>query len=206
LGGRAPMLAAPYQAHPAQGLRIRAGRQGVTEGQGGMWALRMGIKAVEHFEGGFQLSDEVQAALTEHLTSDKMDLTVEKQAHAAAAEFTGKLFQPVPYSVQTPHGMPADFEQYFLNPDYAIINVPPQIMFEAKCFKPSRLCAVYALKGVDPVHREAILSQKEAVSRRGVAPAPPRGGSPWAGMGGAMADASRMDPVDDDADLDSMVV
>eukprot|EP00283_Hemiselmis_rufescens_P005820 CAMPEP_0173424276 /NCGR_PEP_ID=MMETSP1357-20121228/4213_1 /TAXON_ID=77926 /ORGANISM="Hemiselmis rufescens, Strain PCC563" /LENGTH=139 /DNA_ID=CAMNT_0014387465 /DNA_START=1 /DNA_END=420 /DNA_ORIENTATION=- len=139
-----------------------------------------------------------------------MDLTVEKQAHAAAAEFTGKLFQPVPYSVATPHGMPSDCEQYFLNPDYAIINVPPQIMFEAKCFKPSRLCAVYALKGVEDAQREKILQERESLRARSDASsqrmAAAGGTQPWKGMGGAIAEASRMTPVDDDSDLDGMVV
>ncbi len=54
--------------------------------------------------------------------------------------------QPVPYSESTPHGMPQEFEDYYLNPDYAIINVPPLTMFDAKCFKPARLCAVYELQ------------------------------------------------------------
>ena len=40
-------------------------------------------------------------------------------------------------------GMPAEYEQYLEDPNYAIINVPPNFMFKAKIFKPSRLCAVY---------------------------------------------------------------
>lgn len=59
----------------------------------------------------------------------------------------GILFQPVPYSVATPHGMPPEIEQYYKNADFAIINIPPQIMFKAKCAKPSRLCAVFRVQG-----------------------------------------------------------
>jgi hypothetical protein len=62
-------------------------------------------------------------------------------------EFTGLLFQPVPYSQSTPKGMPAEFEQYYASTAHAIINVPPNFMFKAKVFKPSRLCAVYRKVG-----------------------------------------------------------
>jgi hypothetical protein len=39
--------------------------------------------------------------------------------------------------------MPAEYEQYLEDPAYAIINVPPNFMFKAKIFKPSRLCAIF---------------------------------------------------------------
>ena len=58
-------------------------------------------------------------------------------------KFTNLLFQPVPYSQNTPKGMPAEFEQYHNSDEYIIINVPPNFMFQAKIFKPSRLCAIY---------------------------------------------------------------
>lgn len=58
-------------------------------------------------------------------------------------EFADVLFQPVPWSPTTKKGMPAEFERYHANADYNIINVPPNFMFQAKIFKPSRLCAVY---------------------------------------------------------------
>ena len=48
---------------------------------------------------------------------------------------------------RNPHGwlqgMPAEYEQYLEDPAYAIINVPPNFMFKAKIFKPSRLCAIF---------------------------------------------------------------
>ena len=53
-----------------------------------------------------------------------------KHGKRESAEYLGLLFQPVPYSVTTPHGMPREFEKYYKNPDFAICNVPPQFMFK----------------------------------------------------------------------------
>ena len=39
--------------------------------------------------------------------------------------------------------MPKEFEIYHRSTDHLIINVPPNFMFQAKIFKPSRLCAIY---------------------------------------------------------------
>ncbi len=61
----------------------------------------------------------------------------------AAVAFADVLFQPVPWSPATRKGMPQEFERYHGSPEFAIINVPPNFMFQAKIFKPSRLCAVY---------------------------------------------------------------
>jgi hypothetical protein len=36
--------------------------------------------------------------------------------------------QPVPYSEQTPHGMPREFEEYHLSTDYGIVNIPPTVL------------------------------------------------------------------------------
>ena len=57
--------------------------------------------------------------------------------------FADMLFQPVPWSVATKKGMPAEYEAFHANENYTIINVPPNFMFQAKIFKPSRLCAIY---------------------------------------------------------------
>jgi hypothetical protein len=65
----------------------------------------------------------------------------------AELEFSGQLFQPVPWSPTTKKGMPTEFEQYHNNPEFVIINVPPNFMFSAKVFKPSRLCAIYRRTG-----------------------------------------------------------
>jgi hypothetical protein len=60
--------------------------------------------------------------------------------------FTEMLFQPVPWSVHTKKGMPAEFEKFLDDSRYVFINVPPNFMFKAKIFKPSRLCAIYETK------------------------------------------------------------
>ena len=64
----------------------------------------------------------------------------------SAVEFADVLFQPVPWSPATKRGMPTEYERYLDDPAYNIINVPPNFMFQAKVFKPSRLCAVYHVK------------------------------------------------------------
>jgi hypothetical protein len=66
----------------------------------------------------------------------------------------GEVFQPVPWSPDTRFGMPRSFEVYHNNPEYAICNVPPVTMFTAKCFKPSRLCAVYKVQGQSRAERK----------------------------------------------------
>ena len=59
--------------------------------------------------------------------------------HVAA----GMLFQPVPWSVNTKRGCPPQYEQFLDSPSHVVINVPPNFMFQAKIFKPSRLCTIY---------------------------------------------------------------
>ena len=61
--------------------------------------------------------------------------------------FADILFQPVPWSPTTKRGMPVEFERYLDDPACNIINVPPNFMFQAKVFTPSRLCAVYYVRG-----------------------------------------------------------
>ena len=75
-----------------------------------------------------------------------MLLKVARQSHPEEGprlEYTGILFQPVPWSVQTKKGMPVEYEKYLEDPQYVFINVPPNYMFKAKIFKPSRLCAIF---------------------------------------------------------------
>lgn len=86
---------------------------------------------------------------------------VAKQAKRESAEYMGILFQPVPYSVATPHGMPEEIEEYYKNPDFAIINIPPQVMFKAKCAKPSRLCAVFRVQGGVREEEEPVIPKKQ---------------------------------------------
>lgn len=103
----------------------------------------MKIKVIENFDGGFTLDPQVKAILFSLLTGENFIQQVAEQANSQAVTFTEILFQPVPYSPGTPKGMPADLEQYHQSPEYLIINVPPNFMFAAKIFQPSRLCAIY---------------------------------------------------------------
>jgi hypothetical protein len=106
----------------------------------------MKIKVVENFDGSFQIDRDAQETLFGLLTGEKFIGQVADQAQCRSLVFTEILFQPVPYSPGTPKGMPAELEQYYQSPDYLIINVPPNFMFAAKIFQPSRLCAIYEKK------------------------------------------------------------
>ncbi|MGB3535753.1 MAG: hypothetical protein WBA13_19825 [Microcoleaceae cyanobacterium] len=103
----------------------------------------MRLKVIENFDSSFTLNSEAQAQLFALLTSVAFLNQVCQQLDVDKLEFTELLFQPVPYSTQTPKGMPAEFQAYYDSEDYIIINVPPNFMFQAKIFKPSRLCAIY---------------------------------------------------------------
>jgi hypothetical protein len=107
------------------------------------------IRIVENFDTRFTLNPEAKAALFELLRSEgflaQLAMQLVTQLQGKHAEFTELLFQPVPYSATTPKGMPSEFEPYFESADHAIVNVPPNFMFKAKIFSPSRLCAVYRL-------------------------------------------------------------
>jgi hypothetical protein len=103
------------------------------------------IRVVESFDTSFTLRPETKEALFALLRSESFQLQIASTFNVEALEFTELLFQPVPYSAQTPKGMPAEFESYYESKDHAIVNVPPNFMFKAKVFSPSRLCAVYRL-------------------------------------------------------------
>ncbi len=105
----------------------------------------MGLRIIESFDGSFTLEPDAKSVLFSLLTSEDFLGKIAKQLNYPHLEFTELLFQPVPYSTATPKGMPPEFEQYHDSNDYAIINVPPNFMFQAKIFNPSRLCAVYRL-------------------------------------------------------------
>ncbi|KAI5078545.1 hypothetical protein GOP47_0006216 [Adiantum capillus-veneris] len=114
------------------------------------WApspTRMGLKVVHTYDASFELKPECEEMLHTLLDSPTFRRQVSGQAPETNTsfeyEFTGELFQPVPWSVTTRHGMPQEFEKYFNHPEYAIVNVPPNFMFKAKIFRPSRLCAVF---------------------------------------------------------------
>ena len=102
----------------------------------------MPLRIIEHFDSSFTLAPEAKATLFSLLTSEAFIQQICQQMQCEI-EFAELLFQPVPYSAATPKGMPAEFEKYHESNEYIIINVPPNFMFKAKIFKPSRLCAVY---------------------------------------------------------------
>jgi hypothetical protein len=103
----------------------------------------MGLRIIEHFDGSFDLAPEIKTQLFELLNSPAFLHQVAQAMQWQGSEFTELLFQPVPYSTATPKGMPAEFEKFQTSPDHTIVNVPPNFMFKAKVFKPSRLCAIY---------------------------------------------------------------
>lgn len=103
----------------------------------------MNLKVIENYDSGFVLEPEAQATLFELLNHTSFIQQICQQTQSQHLEFTGLLFQPIPYSKNTPKGMPPEFEVYHHSPDYLIINVPPNFMFKAKIFQPSRLCAIY---------------------------------------------------------------
>ena len=103
----------------------------------------MKLKIVESFDTSFTLEPEAKETLFSLLTNETFLAQVSRQGKAAKVEFTQLIFQPVPYSKATPKGMPQEFEPYYQSEDHLVINVPPNFMFKAKIFKPSRLCAIY---------------------------------------------------------------
>ncbi|MGB5898152.1 MAG: hypothetical protein WBD58_01145 [Geitlerinemataceae cyanobacterium] len=103
----------------------------------------MSLKIVENFDAHFTLEPEAKSLLFALLADPLFLQQVSEQIAGQKIEFTELLFQPIPYSTATPKGMPAEFEPYHNCDDYLIVNVPPNFMFKAKIFKPSRLCAIY---------------------------------------------------------------
>lgn len=103
----------------------------------------MPLRIIEHFDSSFTLAPEAQAALFSLLQGETFKSQLLGQIEGKTVEFTELLFQPVPYTTATPKGMPPEYEKYHADDKYIIINVPPNFMFQAKIFKPSRLCAIY---------------------------------------------------------------
>jgi hypothetical protein len=103
----------------------------------------MPLRIIENFDSSFTLDPDAKATLFSLLQGEGFLQQICQQMKCEKIEFTELLFQPVPYSTTTPKGMPAEFEQYHESDDHFIINVPPNFMFKAKIFQPSRLCAIY---------------------------------------------------------------
>lgn len=102
----------------------------------------MPLKIIEHFDSSFTLPPEAKETLFSLLQGEAFLQQICQQLQCDL-EFTQLVFQPVPYSTATPKGMPAEFESYHKSDNHVIINVPPNFMFKAKIFQPSRLCAIY---------------------------------------------------------------
>jgi hypothetical protein len=103
----------------------------------------MKLKIVDNFDASFTLAKDNREKLFTLLTNEKFLAEISQHLEGTEVEFTELLFQPVPYSLATPKGMPPEFEHYHNCDDYLIINVPPNFMFKAKVFQPNRLCAIY---------------------------------------------------------------
>ena len=103
----------------------------------------MGLKIVKNFNASFTLEPKAREILFNLLNNKSFTEQISQRLHETEIRFTEMLFQPVPYSQHTPKGMPREYEQYHNCDEYIIINVPPNFMFQAKIFQPSRLCAIY---------------------------------------------------------------
>lgn len=134
-------------SHGLAALGVRGRSVGERNGRGDAFVVRMGIRAVESFDATFQLTAESDQLLRSMLMSESFLKQVGRDCSLVEdvkPEFTGEIFQPVPWSQTTKHGMLPEYEKYYHDKEnYVIVNVPPQIMFKAKIFKPSRLCAIF---------------------------------------------------------------
>ncbi|CAM9920050.1 unnamed protein product [Ascophyllum nodosum] len=170
----------------------------------------MAIKAVESYNADFELEEKTATTLDGYLRHPDMIAEVCKQFDCERAEYMGEIFQPVPYSSATPRGMPTDIEdKYFLNEQYGIANIPPVVMFNAKIFKPSRLCAVYRIDGMSDAARQAFQERAGRVRENDRQKKDESElESEWDDIGSAFAEVHKMSlgSQDDDLDLDSMVV
>lgn len=105
------------------------------------------LKIIDHFDGRFRLAPNAKTTLFGFLQGESFLQQIAQQLQCQQVEFTELVFQPTPYSQGTPKGMPPEYEPYHESSDFAIINVPPNFMFKAKIFNPSRLCAIYRIVG-----------------------------------------------------------
>lgn len=102
----------------------------------------MQIRMME-FDGSFELEPSAQEALFALLHGLTFRQQVSAGAQCKEVTFLESLFQPVPYSTNTPYGMPRAFEPYHNSDDYLVVNVPANFMFQAHISRPARLCAIY---------------------------------------------------------------
>jgi hypothetical protein len=98
---------------------------------------------LRQFDGHFELEPQAQKALFALLASGAFRAQVSAHLGCREVHFLELLFQPVPYSTLTPHGMPRALEPYHFSDEYAVVNVPANFMFQSRIAMPNRLCAIY---------------------------------------------------------------
>jgi hypothetical protein len=104
--------------------------------------------------------------------------------HTSSPHGYSVIFEPIPYSTESPHGMPKDIsDKYYMKENYAIVNVPQTIMFKAKVFAPTRLCAVYQVTGMSEEFKEKLAMQTRRKSQKS---GENGNDNPWDGMGEAI--------------------
>jgi hypothetical protein len=96
-----------------------------------------------NFDGSFELEKAKKEQLFKLLENQAFQQQICQSAECEKVTFLALIFQPVPYSENTPHGMNREFEPYFKSKEHIIVNVPANFMFQAKITQPSRLCAIY---------------------------------------------------------------
>lgn len=101
-----------------------------------------------NFDGSFELEESKKEHLFKLLDSHAFHQQICQNAGCEKVTFLELIFQPVPYSANTPHGMNRDFEPYYKSEEHLIVNVPANFMFQAKISQPSRLCAIYRKESV----------------------------------------------------------
>lgn len=109
-------------------------------------ALR--LRVIDEFDASFTLDPAAEAQLVALLATPSFAAQVAANAgwplEGTPARFTGRLFQPAPYTKAAPLGVPPDLEPQARDPAFALINVPYNFMFACKIAHPPRLCAVFA--------------------------------------------------------------
>jgi hypothetical protein len=131
---------------------------------------------------------------------------VAKQGSCESAEFTGVMFQPVPYSPGTPRGMPRELEHFVEDVNYVLINIPPHFMFKARCFKPSRLCAIFKRIGVSQSEIDAHAAREEIRISKVAERARELDTDQWTGLGTLIQESFHAKDFMDDEELDKLVV
>ncbi len=96
-----------------------------------------------NFDGYFNLEKSKEEQLFKLLENQAFQQQICQNAGCEKVTFMALIFQPVPYSENTPHGMNREFEPYFKSQVHIIVNIPANFMFQAKITQPSRLCAIY---------------------------------------------------------------